>query len=663
MLDSNHIKVISKSWLYGLESLKDLSLSHNDIIQIHDDAWEFCHTLSVLDLSFNKLGSINEDTFKNLAGLQKLALNNNNITYIKDKAFIHLPKLKILNLSNNKISWAIEDASGVFQGLTDLVRFYIAGNNIKTINANAFLGLRNLTLINLANNNITSIQNNAFNKVPLLKQLIMNTTSLLCDCNLKWFLEWYSLKGFKLQAICAYPEWLRGHSLASVPLKNLTCDELPKPRLVEEPDLEIMALKGENVTLSCKAMSSSSSNMMFVWKKDNVELSNSDVTVMSRTDPDGKSMETSSQLNLPHVDNSHAGKYQCVVSNSYGTTYSQKSTISVLVYPTFSKKPKNVTVQAGQKAKLECAATGEPQPEIAWHKDGGNDFPAARERRMHVPSDDIFLIMDTKPSDMGVYSCTAHNIAGTVVANVSLTIEEKPSFGKEMEDKEITAGEDLVLQCVARGLPKPTITWLKDGEPIVPTERHFFTAENQLVIIVDSIQNDSGVYECRLNNSLGDESGISKIVIKPSASIGEIISEAFDTTNMMGIIIITVVSCAILTSIIWVVIIYQTRRRMVVPPVGNELPELIDKGHTHQELGIHCPDNLSDHSSCKDSGTGDSAKRSNDDLVPEEFLMIASGDAVMNSSHIPLLHYPRSTNHDRVGGEAETSMAATARDV
>lgn len=53
------------------------------------------------------------------------------------------------------------------------------------------------------------------------------------------------------------------------------------------------------------------------------------------------------------------------------------------------------------------ASSLDPQPQIAWQKDGGNDFPAARERRMHVmPKDDAFFIIDAKISDQGVYSCT-----------------------------------------------------------------------------------------------------------------------------------------------------------------------------------------------------------------------------------------------------------------
>lgn len=97
----------------------------------------------------------------------------------------------------------------------------------------------------------------------------------------------------------------------------------------------------------------------------------------------------------------------------------------------------------------------------------------------------------------------------------SRSVAEKPSFVKSMENKEVTAGELVVLQCMASGTPKPTITWYKDGEPIRATERHFFTAEDQLMIIVDTVQADSGKYECHLNNSLGEKTGYSHLRVKP----------------------------------------------------------------------------------------------------------------------------------------------------
>lgn len=95
----------------------------------------------------------------------------------------------------------------------------------------------------------------------------------------------------------------------------------------------------------------------------------------------------------------------------------------VPVLPSFTKTPMDLSIRAGATARLECAAVGHPSPQIAWQKDGGTDFPAARERRMHVmPEDDVFFIVDVKTEDIGVYSCTAQNTAGAISANATLTV-------------------------------------------------------------------------------------------------------------------------------------------------------------------------------------------------------------------------------------------------
>ncbi|KAF5300389.1 hypothetical protein FQR65_LT01010 [Abscondita terminalis] len=607
LLDHNSIEVISKGWLYGLSNLKVLKISHNVIKDIYKDAWEDCKDLIQLDLSFNQIKSIEEDTFKHLNILQNLNLNNNNIAFIKEGAFEHLKKLNVLQLNNNHISWAIEDADGVFFSLNNLMKLYLKHNNIKSINMNAFRGLINIDYLDLTHNNITTIQENAFSEMPGLQQLLLNTSALLCDCNLEWFYNWLRPERFLIETICWYPEQLRGISLLEVDASNFTCDDLPKPRLIEEPELEIMALKGENISLTCKAMSSADGPMNFTWKKDNIELINADVNVVATT-YDAKNIESTSILNLYKVKNSDAGKYQCIVSNDFGSTYSLKSCISVLIFPTFVKIPQNVTVRAGSTARLECAAYGEPLPEIAWQKDGGNNFPAARERRMHVmPTDDVFFIVNAKPSDIGIYSCTANNAAGTIIANASLTMED-------------------------------------DG-PIHATERHFFTAEDQLMIIVDTILTDTGTYQCKLNNSLGTVIDYSEVNVKPDIS---------SDNQLMGIIIISVVCCAVLTSIVWVVIIYQTRIRMAtssivsMPVIDSQAADVIDKALTQ------FADDSSEHSPSKDSGTGNSRKHSEDDLISADeyklFINCSTG-YTCDSNNSPLLHkddISNPTNHRRM---------------
>ncbi len=62
-----------------------------------------------------------------------------------------------------------------------------------------------------------------------------------------------------------------------------------------------------------------------------------------------------------------------------------------------------------------------------------------------------------------------------------------------MSDKLVPPGETAVLECLSSGSPRPRLSWRTDGAPLEPTERHFFTADSQLLIIVKaSPEEDQG---------------------------------------------------------------------------------------------------------------------------------------------------------------------------
>ena len=55
--------------------------------------------------------------------------------------------------------------------------------------------------------------------------------------------------------------------------------------------------------------------------------------------------------------------------------------------------------------------------------------------------------------------------------------------------------DTAVIECLASGSPKPRLTWTKDGKTLDgrSNERHFFTADNQLLIIVKVQKEDAGL--------------------------------------------------------------------------------------------------------------------------------------------------------------------------
>ncbi|XP_054504933.2 leucine-rich repeats and immunoglobulin-like domains protein 2 isoform X2 [Agelaius phoeniceus] len=503
-LEHNNLTEVNKGWLYGLRTLQQLYVSQNAITRISPDAWEFCQRLAELDLSYNQLTRLKESAFVGLGLLEKLNLSDNHINHIADGVFRGLTNLQTLDLRNNEISWAIEDANEAFVGLSRLDKLILQGNQIKSITKKAFSGLEGLEHLDLSNNAIMSIQENAFAQAQL-KELVLNTSSLLCDCQLKWLPQWLS-ENHLLRAVsvsCAHPDWLAGQSLLSVDPDDFVCDNFPKPQIRVHPETTV-ALRGTNVTLMCTAVSSSDSPMATAWRKDSEVLYDADVENFARyQQQSGEVLEYTTVLHLFNVNFTDEGKYQCIVTNHFGSNYSNKAKLTVNELPSFLKTPMDLTIRTGAMARLECAAEGHPPPQISWQKDGGTDFPAARERRMHVmPEDDVFFIANVKMEDMGIYSCMAQNIAGGLSANATLTVLETPSFMRPLEDRTVTRGETAVLQCIAGGSPAPRLNWTKDDGPLTVTERHFFAAANQLLIIVDAGLEDAGKYTCIMSNTL-----------------------------------------------------------------------------------------------------------------------------------------------------------------
>uniref|UniRef100_A0A8C9SPD8 Leucine rich repeats and immunoglobulin like domains 1 n=1 Tax=Scleropages formosus TaxID=113540 RepID=A0A8C9SPD8_SCLFO len=546
-LDYNSLTEVNSGSLYGLSSLLQLFLSNNSISHIKPDGWRFCPGLRELNLSYNNLTRLEEGSLAVLGDLQTLRLGHNSINHIVE---------------------------GAFRGLRGL-RLTLFGNKIKSVAKKAFSGLEALEHLNLGENAIRSIQIEAFVKMKSLRDFNTHRDDDVRLCEHLCFWRWRPTQPlfsvvqhlFLITVVCMCRG---GASTASSmgPLGSPT-DDLPKPQITVQPETTVAVL-GKDVRLSCTAASSSSSPMTFAWRKDQELLREAEVENFAHVRArDGDVMEYTTILHLRHVTFAHEGRYQCIITNHFGSSYSSKARLTVHVLPWFVKTPRDITVRTGTPARLECAAKGHPAPEIAWQKDGGTDFPAARERRMHVmPDDDVFFIMGVKPEDMGVYSCTAQNTAGTATANATLTVLETPHLAQELEDRSVAVGETVALQCKALGSPPPRVTWLKEEEPLRLTERHHFTPGNQLLVIRAAEPEDAGRYTCVMSNTLGTERAHSQLTVRHSAPCSTHGSRA-DSAVAVGVIVIAVVTSIVVTSLVWVCIIYQTRKKSEECSVTN----------------------------------------------------------------------------------------------
>ena len=181
-----------------------------------------------------------------------------------------------------------------------------------------------------------------------------------------------------------------------------------------------------------------------------------------------------------------------------------------------------------------------------------------------------------------------------------LSVSEPPSFTEPMKkNKIVNEGQTAVLECMAEGRPKPLLTWKKDNQTLELTKRHFHAANNQLLIIVKTTVADSGRYTCEMRNTLGSRSDHTHLFVqtveqhiktRPQSPASE--ESSMDESTTTGIIIIAVVCCVVGTSLVWVIIIYHTRKRQdLYTPTSSEdtgIPEYMPQG-PYDDDGMYSP--------------------------------------------------------------------------
>lgn len=84
------------------------------------------------------------------------------------------------------------------------------------------------------------------------------------------------------------------------------------------------------MSFTCSAASSSDSPMTFAWKKDNELLQDAEMENYAHLRAQGgEVMEYTTILRLHGVEFASEGRYQCVISNHFGSSYSVKAKLTV----------------------------------------------------------------------------------------------------------------------------------------------------------------------------------------------------------------------------------------------------------------------------------------------------------------------------------------------
>ncbi|XP_066889454.1 neurofascin isoform X3 [Kogia breviceps] len=229
----------------------------------------------------------------------------------------------------------------------------------------------------------------------------------------------------------------------------------------------------------------------------------------------------------------YEGEYQCFARNKFGTALSNRIRLQVSKSPLWPKENLDpVVVQEGAPLTLQCnPPPGLPSPVIFWMSSSME--PITQDKRVSQGHNGDLYFSNVMLQDMQTdYSCNArfhftHTIQQKNPFNLKVltnhpyndsslrnhpdmysargVAERTPSFMYPQgtaSSQMVLRGTDLLLECIASGVPTPDIAWYKKGGDL-PSDKAKFENFNKALRITNVSEEDSGEYFCLASNKMG----------------------------------------------------------------------------------------------------------------------------------------------------------------
>ncbi|XP_053341492.1 hemicentin-1 [Clarias gariepinus] len=228
-----------------------------------------------------------------------------------------------------------------------------------------------------------------------------------------------------------------------------------------------------------------------------------------------------SVLQITSAQIQDTGRYTCEATNVAGKTEKYYN-LNVWVPPSIrgSDEVTPLTVTVGSLITLVCESSGIPPPSLTWKKNGSE---LQADSRVRVLSGGRQLqITSAERADAASYTCQASSVTGTAVKEYTLQIYVRPTIspsGSGKGDVTVVRGGDVTLQCEADGVPRPAITWLKDGRPLGTGSGVQILSDGRLLRIRNAQVVHTGRYTCIAVNVAGQDESKHDVTVHVPASI------------------------------------------------------------------------------------------------------------------------------------------------
>ncbi|XP_062302222.1 carcinoembryonic antigen-related cell adhesion molecule 1 [Osmerus eperlanus] len=206
-----------------------------------------------------------------------------------------------------------------------------------------------------------------------------------------------------------------------------------------------------------------------------------------------------------------AGPIYCAVSNSLEKEKSAPFNLTVHFGPeniAMTINPTGEIVKKGSNLTLTCLAKSSPAAQFKWIHNGV-------ERK---ETDPTLVLANVDESQAGNITCMAFNaktmrylsaqvVKFTVIEAISSTKITSPT------DTLVAGNSTASLKCSATTGTMVTRTWMKDGKPLLSSNRVNVSGDSSQVTIIPVQKEDSGEYKCLLTNAVNKEEATHKMVV------------------------------------------------------------------------------------------------------------------------------------------------------
>ena len=201
--------------------------------------------------------------------------------------------------------------------------------------------------------------------------------------------------------------------------------------------------------------------------------------------------EEHSQLHFSLPSAGHEGYYHCEAENSLGLAKSSVTHVAPSFPdppagtspPHFQEAPKTELQSLGSRVELLCRATGHPQPDITWTKNG---------QILDIKTDTL-VIPSLSQTDVANYACNASNLAGYEYKNVIVNVlTMAPRIREGPKPQHVgSKGLNITLKCEAEGYPQPVISWTREGQQILQSDKfHVEPLTGDLTVTAATTEDD-----------------------------------------------------------------------------------------------------------------------------------------------------------------------------